>query len=62
MLVVQNAGNVWRKRAYRELLALDAAAIAGGGARMARFSTALLAWKEETDSKVERIQWREHLA
>ena len=52
MLICQNTGNVWKKRAYRELLKLDSAAILAGGAKMSQFSSMLYAWKEGTDSKV----------
>jgi hypothetical protein len=52
MLLCQNTGNVWKKRAYRELLKLDSATILAGGVKMSQFSTMLFAWKEGTDSKV----------
>jgi hypothetical protein len=52
MLLCQNTGNVWKKRAYRDLLSIDASAVINGRDKSERFSTALLAWKEDTDSTV----------
>lgn len=52
MLLCQNTGNVWKKRAYQELLNMDAAAVISGRDRSEKFSTMLLAWKEDTDSTI----------
>jgi hypothetical protein len=52
MLVCQNVGNVWKKRAYRNLLKLNDAALLAGGGNSSQLSVLLAAWKEETDSNI----------
>ena len=52
MLICQNVANVWKKRAYRDLMRMGDEDLLAAGGKSGHLSLLLTAWREETDSGV----------